>query len=58
VILGIHLWHGFAGAFQSLGITHPRYEALIKWTGVVFATVIGLGFASFVFFARMATTNH
>lgn len=58
VILGIHLWHGFASAFQSLGITHPRYEGLIKWTGVVFATVIGLGFASFVFFARMATTNH
>ncbi len=53
VILGIHLWHGFASAFQSLGITHPRYAALIKWTGVVFACVMGVGFASFVFFARM-----
>jgi len=56
-ILGIHLWHGFSSAFQSLGITHPRYETLIKWAGVVFAVVIGLGFASFVFFARMATTS-
>jgi len=57
VILGVHLWHGFASAFQSLGITHPRYAGLIKWAGVVFATVIGLGFASFVFFARMAAAS-
>lgn len=53
VILGIHLWHGFASAFQSLGVTHPRYAAVIKWIGVVFAVVIALGFASFIFFARM-----
>jgi succinate dehydrogenase / fumarate reductase, cytochrome b subunit len=57
VILGIHLWHGFASAFQSLGITHPRYAGLIKWLGVVFAIVMGLGFASFVVFARMATAS-
>jgi succinate dehydrogenase / fumarate reductase cytochrome b subunit len=58
LILGIHLWHGFASAFQSLGITHPRYAPLIKWAGVVFAVVIGLGFASFVFFARMVASGH
>jgi succinate dehydrogenase / fumarate reductase cytochrome b subunit len=54
IILGIHLWHGFASAFQSLGITHPKYSGLIKWVGVIFACVIAIGFASFVFFARMA----
>jgi succinate dehydrogenase / fumarate reductase, cytochrome b subunit len=54
IILGIHLWHGFASAFQSLGITHPKYSGLIKWTGVIFACVMAIGFASFVFFARMA----
>lgn len=52
-ILGIHLWHGFAAAFQSLGLTHPRYAGFIKWLGVLFAIVIALGFASFVAFARM-----
>jgi succinate dehydrogenase / fumarate reductase, cytochrome b subunit len=57
IVLGIHLWHGFASAFQSLGITHPRYAGLIKWVGVVFAVVIGLGFASFVIFARMAVAS-
>ncbi len=56
VILGIHLWHGFASAFQSLGITHPRYAALIKWIGVLFAIAMTVGFGSFVFFAWMATT--
>jgi succinate dehydrogenase / fumarate reductase cytochrome b subunit len=54
IILGVHLWHGFASAFQSLGITHPKYAALIKWTGVIFACVMAIGFASFVLFARMA----
>jgi succinate dehydrogenase / fumarate reductase cytochrome b subunit len=53
VILGIHLWHGFASAFQSLGITHPKYSGLIKWVGVIFACVIAVGFASFVVFARL-----
>jgi len=57
IVLGIHLWHGFASAFQSLGITHPRYAGLIKWLGVVFAVVIGLGFASFVVFARLAAAS-
>jgi succinate dehydrogenase / fumarate reductase cytochrome b subunit len=55
LILGVHLWHGFASAFQSLGVSHPRYKNAIKWAGVVFAGVIGLGFASFVFLARMLT---
>jgi len=57
IILGIHLWHGFASAFQSLGITHPKYAALIKWVGVIFACVIAIGFASFVVFARMGTAG-
>ena len=53
IILGIHLWHGISSAFQSLGIARPEYAPFIKWTGVVFACVIAVGFASFVFFARM-----
>lgn len=57
IILAIHLWHGFASAFQSLGITHPRYAGLIKWAGVAFSIVMGLGFASFVVFARMSTAT-
>lgn len=46
-VLGIHLTHGFASAFQSLGINHPKYNTLIHWFGIAFGVVIGLGFAMF-----------
>lgn len=45
-ILGFHLAHGFSSAFQSLGLSHPKYTPLIKTFGYVFAVVIGVGFFS------------
>lgn len=48
VLLGVHLGHGFASSFQSLGWNRPRTEPLIHWVGVVFAFVIAAGFVSFV----------
>lgn len=45
IVLGFHLNHGFASAFQSLGVRHPKYTAAIKSTGTVFAFGIALGFA-------------
>lgn len=47
VLLGLHVGHGFASAFQSLGINHPKYNGCIKWCSVVFAWIVGVGFASF-----------
>jgi succinate dehydrogenase cytochrome b subunit len=54
VLLGLHLAHGFASAFQSLGLNHPRYASLIHWIGVIFAAVIAVGFVTFpiVYFLR------
>lgn len=46
IVLGFHLSHGFASAFQSLGLNHPKYTPLIKVVGCLFAFVIALGFAS------------
>ena len=46
VVLGFHLSHGFASAFRSLGIVHPRYTPLIYRLGLFFAVVITVGFAS------------
>ncbi len=42
-----HLAHGFQSAFQTLGINHPKYTPFIKTFGLLFAFVIGVGFASF-----------
>lgn len=45
--LWAHLAHGFQSAFQTLGVNHPKYTPLIKIIGLIFAFVIGVGFASF-----------
>ena len=43
-IVGMHLYHGFASAFSSLGVSHPRYSPVILWAGRLFGAVVGLGF--------------
>lgn len=43
--LAFHLWHGFASAFQSLGINHKKYNPIIKGFGKAFAVLIPLAFA-------------
>ena len=50
IILGVHLSHGFASAFQSLGLNHPKYTPLIKLIGKIFGVIIAVGFASIVVF--------
>ncbi|HEY3967282.1 MAG TPA: succinate dehydrogenase cytochrome b subunit [Planctomycetaceae bacterium] len=49
LVLGYHVWHGFESAFQTLGLNHPKYTPLIKTVSLVFALVVGVGFASFPF---------
>jgi succinate dehydrogenase / fumarate reductase cytochrome b subunit len=44
-VLGFHLLHGFASAFQSLGLNHRRYNKLIKVVGTGFAIIIPTLFA-------------
>ena len=45
VVVGLHLWHGFQSAFQSLGLNHKKYTPLIKAIGVAFTLIISIGFA-------------
>ena len=45
VSLAYHLLHGFASAFQSLGLNHTKYNKVIKISGVAFAIVIPFIFA-------------
>lgn len=44
-VLAFHLMHGFASAFQSLGLNHPRYMPIIKNVGVFFAVIVPIFFA-------------
>lgn len=43
--LGFHLWHGFASAFQSLGLNNPKFNAGIKLFGKAFSVIVPLLFA-------------
>ena len=45
IVLGYHLWHGFASAFQSLGLNHPLYMPIIKKIGMAFSIVVPFLFA-------------
>jgi len=44
-VLGFHLWHGFASAFQSLGVNNEKYTPLLSGFGKAFAVLIPLLFA-------------
>jgi succinate dehydrogenase / fumarate reductase cytochrome b subunit len=46
-LLGLHLSHGFRSAFQSLGISHPRWNVWLERLGLLLALVFALGFGSF-----------
>jgi succinate dehydrogenase / fumarate reductase, cytochrome b subunit len=45
LLVGLHLRHGFASAFQSLGVDHPRYTRRLVALGIAFAILIGGGLA-------------
>lgn len=45
LVLGFHLWHGFASAFQTLGLNHLKYNAVINVVGKSFAVITALLFA-------------
>ena len=47
LVLGVHVSHGLASAFQSLGFNHPKYTPIIKKTAMVFSLVVAVGFGSF-----------
>jgi succinate dehydrogenase / fumarate reductase cytochrome b subunit len=46
VALALHLIHGFQSAFQTLGLTHPKYTPIVKGLGWMFSILVPLGFAS------------
>lgn len=44
-IIGLHLYHGFQSAFQTLGLNHKKYTPFIKGLGTAYSVLIPLGFA-------------
>jgi succinate dehydrogenase / fumarate reductase cytochrome b subunit len=55
ILIGMHLFHGVQSIFQTLGISHPRYNKFFKYFGYTYAIIVAAGFFSqplYVFFAR------
>lgn len=44
-VLGFHLWHGFASAFQSLGLNHTKYNGVITGLGKFYAVIVPVLYA-------------
>ncbi len=45
IALGFHLWHGFASAFQTLGLNHIKYNPVINFVGKAYSILVPAGFA-------------
>lgn len=45
LVVGLHVSHGFRSAFQSLGVSHPRWNPLLEILGKVLAVLFAVGFA-------------
>jgi succinate dehydrogenase / fumarate reductase cytochrome b subunit len=46
ISLAYHLLHGFASAFQSLGLNHVKYNSTINFLGTAFSIIVPLIFAA------------
>jgi succinate dehydrogenase / fumarate reductase, cytochrome b subunit len=53
ICAALHTAHGFASAFQSLGLNHPKYYPKIKIISYLYALFIGGGFAFLSVWAYM-----
>lgn len=45
VAIAFHLWHGFESSFQSIGISHAKYNPVLQGIGRTYSVVVPLLFA-------------
>lgn len=55
ILVGLHLYHGVASSFQTLGINHPKFNEAIKGFGWAYSIIVAVGFLAvpfYVFFIK------
>lgn len=57
VLLSLHLWHGFASSFQSMGVNN-KYTPAIKTFTKIFSVAIPLGFAFIALYHHLNPIIH
>jgi succinate dehydrogenase / fumarate reductase cytochrome b subunit len=50
LVVGSHVAHGLWSAFQTLGLSHPKYTPAVEKLSLLFGLVVALGFGSLPFF--------
>jgi len=55
LVVGSHLWHGASSAFQSIGMTHPRWTPRLIVAGKVLAVLVA---GAFIVIAVWAYTQN
>ena len=41
-----HVYHGFQGAFRSVGVNHNKYTPILRTIGTLLSIAFAIGFAS------------
>jgi len=54
-VLAFHLNHGFASAFQTLGLSHKKYTPIISMAGKAYSFLIPVGFAIIPIYLYLTT---
>ena len=57
ILLALHLWHGFASSFQSMGANN-KYTPTIKTLTKIYAVVIPLGFVFIALYHHLNPITH
>ncbi|WP_421808307.1 succinate dehydrogenase cytochrome b subunit [Flagellimonas sp.] len=57
ILLALHLWHGFASSFQSMGVNN-KYTARFKKFAKIFAVVVPLAFAFIAVYHHLNPITH
>ena len=57
LLLSLHLWHGFASSFQSMGLNN-KYTPAIKQFAKAFAVVVQLAFAFIALYHHLNPITH
>ena len=57
LLLSLHLWHGFASSFQSMGLNN-KYTPAIKQFAKAFAVVVPLAFAFIALYHHLNPITH
>ena len=50
--LGLHTGHGFQSSFQTWGLSHPKYNPILRFASIAYGTVVAVGFSGLAIYCH------